>query len=158
MIDPANPLHRFAVIAGLALATVISPVVLSVSSAHAATVKPLSSGLAVGGYDVVAYFNVGKAVKGQQSITSTHDGVSYNFASPSHKAMFDAEPAKYVPAYGGHCALGMRYGQRSPVDPTAWRIKDGKLYMLLNPGTAVIWENKAQKNIHVANEVWSKLR
>ena len=158
MIEKKTHKCGMAAMAVLAAVAFAGPMTMPVSDATAATVKPAESGIAVGGYDVVAYFTMAKPMRGKSSYASMHDGVSYHFASKSHKVKFDENPQRYVPAYGGHCALGVRYGQKSPVDPQAWRIKDGRLYLMLNPGTAVIWEKKAKNNIKVANDVWPKLR
>ena len=61
-------------------------------------------GVAVGGYDPVAYFTVGKPVPGKADITVTHEGATWRFASAANRDAFKAEPAKYAPQYGGHCA------------------------------------------------------
>jgi YHS domain-containing protein len=81
------------------------------------------------GYDPVAYFKQGKAVMGNPSITSTYNGASYLFASREDKAEFDKSPAKFEPQYGGYCAYSMSKGERHDIDPKAFHIYRGKLYV-----------------------------
>ena len=85
------------------------------------------------GYDPVAYFNKGKAVMGNPSITSTYNGATYLFASREGKAEFDKRPAKFEPQYGGYCAYSMSKGERHDIDPKAFHIYKGKLYVCETP-------------------------
>jgi len=81
------------------------------------------------GYDPVAYFKQGKAVRGKRSIWSTYNGVTYFFASKADKADFDRSPKKFEPQYGGFCANGMAKGEKTAGDPTVFHIHKGKLYL-----------------------------
>src|SRR5512134_706734 len=92
-----------------------------------------ASGIAVGGYDPVAFFTDGKPMAGDPGITSTYKGAKYLFASKAHKASFEADPEKYVPQFGGFCAYGAALGALFPVDISTWQIQNGKLYLNLNP-------------------------
>jgi YHS domain-containing protein len=87
------------------------------------------SDFAVEGHDVVAFFTDHKAVKGDPKIQSDYKGARYAFASVDHKKLFDAEPAKYVPQYGGFCAYGMSRGYTAPVKIETWQIINGRLYL-----------------------------
>ena len=86
-----------------------------------------SSGVALEGYCPVAYFLADKAIKGSLEYASEYNGVTYYFVSADAKKLFDADPDKYVPAYGGWCAFGMAVQDKFPVDPTNFKIVDGRL-------------------------------
>jgi YHS domain-containing protein len=103
-----------------------------------------SSGVALEGYCPVAYFAVGKPVLGKSKYASTHEDVTYYFVSKDAKRAFEEYPEKYVPAYGGWCALGMAVEDKFPVDPKNFKIVDGRLMLFLQ-----------NKNID-ALELWNK--
>jgi YHS domain-containing protein len=135
----------------------IAALALGSASAETPKINLNEQGVALEGFDPVAYFEVGKPMKGSSAHTATHDGATYHFASKAHLDLFQADPAKYVPAYGGYCAYGMRYGHTSRVDPYAWRIVDGKLYLQLNHGTQAVWLTRVKENIEIADGVWKRL-
>jgi YHS domain-containing protein len=116
---------------------------------------------ALQGYDPVAYFTQRKAVKGNASISTTHEGVEYNFSSAANKAKFLSAPTQYEPQYGGWCAyaLGAR-NMKVAIDPSTFKIIDGKLYLFYNAyfnNTLTSW-NKDEKNLlPKANANWGKL-
>lgn len=91
-------------------------------------------GLAVHGYDVVAYFTEGKPVKGDARFAANQSHATYRFASQANLNAFKANPAKYEPAYGGYCAYGVSVGAKFDGDPALWKIVDGRLYLNLDPG------------------------
>lgn len=86
-------------------------------------------GVLVDGYDVVAYFTDGQPVAGVAGFASRYDGATYWFASAEHKAMFDAEPAKYAPQFGGFCAYAVSRKALRPIDPAIFHFVDGKLFL-----------------------------
>lgn len=88
-----------------------------------------SDKLALAGYDPVAYFTENKAIKGKESINSTHRGVTYYFSIDENKRRFIETPAKYVPAYGGWCATAMAKGEKVEIDPTNFKITNGRLFL-----------------------------
>lgn len=90
-----------------------------------------STGLAIEGYCPVSYFTDHKAVLGHPGHTSTYNGVDYRFASLSAKRTFDQNPERYIPAYGGWCAFGMAIQDKFPVDPTNFKIINGRLMLFL---------------------------
>lgn len=92
------------------------------------------TGTGIKGYDPVAYFTDGKAVKGNPAISSIADGVTYFFASSTHKEVFDANPEKYEPEFGGFCAYGVSRGSLVEIDPTAFQIVNGKLLLQYSKG------------------------
>lgn len=101
------------------------------SRAYHASANIPSHGVALEGYCPVAYFAVGKPVRGQAQFSSDHGGIGYWFASADAKALFDADPDKYVPAYGGWCAFGMAVQDKFPVDPRNYKIENGRLLLFL---------------------------
>lgn len=89
-----------------------------------------SSGLALDGYDPVAYFTSNKAVKGKKEITAAYQGITYRFASAHNRDLFTARPAQYEPQYGGWCAYAMgAKGEKVSVDPGTFKITGGKLFL-----------------------------
>jgi len=93
----------------------------------------LEKGIAIQGYDPVAYFTQKKAVKGKSTIAATYEGVTYNFSSQANKVLFEKNPTGYEPQYGGWCsyALGAT-GEKVEIDPETFKITDGKLNLFYN--------------------------
>jgi YHS domain-containing protein len=86
--------------------------------------------VAILGYDPVAYFTESRATKGSPEITTKWLGATWYFASTNHRDAFASEPVRYAPQYGGFCTLGTAFEQASAnIDPEAWRIVDGKLFL-----------------------------
>lgn len=120
----------------------------------------LEDGLAVQGYDVVAYFAAGKAVKGSAANTVLHQGVKYRFSSVANKEEFKKNPSKYEPQYGGWCAFAMGdYGEKVEIDPETFKILNGKLYLFYNKrlnNTLKSW-NKNEASLKSKADVnWAK--
>jgi YHS domain-containing protein len=109
------------------------------------------------GYDPVAYFRQGKAVKGNPSLISTYHGATYLFASKADKAEFDKNPAKFEPQYGGFCANSMAKGQRKDIDPKVFYIYKGKLYVCSTPAAAKEFSRSPDANIAKADKNWLKI-
>ena len=94
--------------------------------------------VAIKGYDTVAYFTQGKAVKGSETHSLKWLGAVWHFSSAEHRDLFKSSPVRYAPQYGGYCADGVAYGQSTAnIDPQAWRIINDKLYLNYNEGAAV---------------------
>lgn len=90
----------------------------------------LEKGLAIQGYDPVAYFTQQKAVKGKKEFAALADGVTYYFANQENKTLFLKDYKKYEPQYGGWCAYAMgASGEKVEVDPETFKILNGKLYL-----------------------------
>jgi len=85
--------------------------------------------VAISGYDAVAYFTQGKALKGRKEISASHRGVTYYFASEDDRKLFAESPKKYVPTYGGWCATAMAKGEKVEIDPTNFKVTDGRLFL-----------------------------
>ncbi|WP_425484133.1 YHS domain-containing (seleno)protein [Allomesorhizobium camelthorni] len=93
--------------------------------------------VAIRGYDPVAYFTENKAVEGTERFSHHWLGATWHFASAKNRDLFVRDPLKYTPQYGGYCADGVSLGTiTTNIDPKAWRIIDGKLYLNYDPGAA----------------------
>jgi YHS domain-containing protein len=114
-------------------------------------------GLAIQGYDPVAYFTDNKPVKGNPKFTSEYDGAKYLFASAEHKAMFDSNPAKYAPAYGGYCGYAASVDRLSPVSPEWFQIEDGKLILQHNKKAFDLFNKELKANVVKADANWPGL-
>jgi hypothetical protein len=112
--------------------------------------------IAIGGYDPVAYFTVGKAVQGTSQYEYVWKEASWWFASDDHRAMFVANPYRYTPQFGGFCASAMAVGMLTPANPEAWVIIDDKLYILDAPATVQEWKANAVRYIPKASAVYEK--
>jgi YHS domain-containing protein len=114
-------------------------------------------GQAIRGYDPVAYFTDGKPEPGESEFSLPYQGAIWRFASAEHRDLFKADPARYAPQYGGYCAYAVSLGKTAPIDPQAWRIVDGKLYLNKNPGIQKDWEEDIPGNIAKGNANWPKI-
>jgi hypothetical protein len=93
--------------------------------------------VAIRGYDPVAYFTMSKAVEGDPAITLAWLGANWQFATEEHRDLFAEDPISYAPQYGGHCSDGLAYDTITVnIDPDAWRIIEGKLYLNFDQGAA----------------------
>jgi len=121
----------------------------------------VEKGVAIQGYDPVAYVTENKAAKGSDKIKSDYKGVTYYFTSQQHKSLFDESPEKYEPQYGGWCAYAMGSdGTKVKIDPETFKIIDGKLYLFYNfffNNTLTKW-NDDEENLHKKADVnWNKI-
>ena len=114
--------------------------------------------LALYGYDAVAYQSDNAARKGSPEYTATYEGNTYRFVSAAHRDAFKADPAKYVPAYGGYCAYGVANGHKVKIDPEAYRVVDGKLYLNYDKGVQKKWLSDIPGNIAQAEKNWVELK
>ncbi|MBE8158257.1 MAG: YHS domain protein [Betaproteobacteria bacterium] len=116
-----------------------------------------ANGAGADGYDVVAYFEESRARKGSPNYETEWGGVIWRFASPENQKLFLAAPAKYAPQYGGHCAYGVAQGYLVRGDPSAWSVRDNKLYLNYNSNIRTAWIADAANFIRRAGEQWPKL-
>ncbi len=114
-------------------------------------------GLAVHGYDVVTYFTDGKPVKGGTGITHQWNGATWLFASKEHRDAFAADPERFAPQYGGYCAKAVSEDQTADIDPEAWKIVDGKLYLNYSLKVRRLWEEDIPGRIKRADANWPGL-
>jgi len=119
----------------------------------------LENKIAIQGYDPVSYFK-GKPLKGKKEISTTFQGVKYNFSTSANKEMFSKNPTVYEPQFGGWCAYAMgANGEKVEIDPETFKILDGKLYLFYNAyfnNTLKSW-NKDEANLKAkAEKNWKK--
>jgi YHS domain-containing protein len=121
----------------------------------------LDEGVAISGYDPVAYFSQNKAIKGKKDMAVYHQGVTYYFSSAANKELFKANPSKYEPEYGGWCAYAMgEKGEKVSVDPETFKIVNGKLYLFYNHffnNTLKDWNKNEATLKSKADANWPKL-
>jgi len=139
------------------LSFIVSQAILAQSSGSHNLNK---AGVAIEGYDPVAYFKQGKAIEGKKEYSTTIGGVSYHFSTSENVSLFKADPSKYQPQYGGWCAYAMgATGEKVEVDPETFKIIDGKLYLFYNKffnNTLKSW-NKDEGNLkQKADANWKK--
>ena len=136
--------------AALALATLMAPG----ARAQSASDLNLIDGIALHGFDPVAYFTQNKAVKGDWQLTTVYQGVTYEFASKEDQAIFQANPEKYVPQYGGFCAFATSVGAKADADPQQFVVSGGKLYVNNNPEAEKRFQETIPGNIAKADHNW----
>ncbi|MDP1691360.1 MAG: YHS domain-containing (seleno)protein [Burkholderiaceae bacterium] len=126
------------------------------SSASAVNVD--AGGLALKGHDPVAYFTNSAPVLGKTEFTAQHAGATYRFVSAVNRDAFVANPAKFAPAYGGFCAMGVALEKKLDVDPQAWRVVDGRLYLNVNKDVQKRWLDDVPGNLATAEKNWPRLK
>lgn len=138
------------------LLTALTATFLLAFTAHADDSVNVSgaSNIALGGYDPVAFFTEKKPVHGSPSIKAEHKGATYLFATEEDKALFVKAPDKYAPQFGGYCAYGVAVGAVFPVDISTWQVRDGKLYLNLNPAILKEFNKDLDRNIAKAKANW----
>ncbi len=141
------------------LIALVSLLAFSTSTVIAADITNVAgaSGIAVNGYDCVAFFTEGKPVNGNPEISFKHHGAVYFFASKENKAKFEKDADKYAPQFGGYCAFGVSVGALFPIDINTWQIIDGKLYINLNPDIKKLFDKDHAANLAKAVKNWPDL-
>ena len=148
MTSRMSKVHVFwvAIVAVLAVYTVASAA--SVNQTEAVALK---------GYDPVAYFTENKAVKGSDRFTAKYQGAIYRFESAANRDTFAAGPARYAPQYDGYCAYGVASGHKADIDPNAFSIVNGKLYLNYNKAVRFLWQRDTQGYITKADQNWPEV-
>jgi YHS domain-containing protein len=108
------------------------------------------------GHDVVSYFTDGKHQRGSPAIKSVYKDVTFRFATPEHKALFDKAPEKYIPQFGAYCTNGIVYGIPWGGDADVWEMIDGKLYIFGGRGSRDAFMLDPKRNLALANKYWSE--
>lgn len=137
----------------LAVAVVVSFPAVAVEAADAVNTT-LFGNVAIKGYDPVAYFTDGRPVKGSKDHELEWNGATWRFASTDHLEAFEAEPERYAPQYGGYCAWAVSQGYTANIDPQAWRIVDGRLYLNYSKEVQRKWESDIPGHIEAADTNW----
>jgi hypothetical protein len=111
-------------------------------------------GLALDGYDAVAYFTESRAVPGRAEFEHQWDGARWRFASAANRDRFAKEPQRFAPQFGGYCAYAVSRGYTASADPEAWSVVDGKLYVNYSRSVRNTWEKDAASYIRQAEANW----
>ena len=130
------------------------------SAATAFALAPVDTnwrGIAISGYDPVAYFTDGKPVAGTSDFTTEWKGATWRFASAAHRDTFVADPDKYAPQYGGYCAWAVAHDKTASIDPEAWKIVNGRLYLNYSKDIQQQWEQDVPGYVEKADVNWPKL-
>jgi YHS domain-containing protein len=148
------------VLVGLAaLLLVVVAVVIRVAVRPAQEVTSLwnstDMAVALGGYDTVAYFTVGKPLKGSPKYKHRWAGATWFFANKGHLNKFVDEPELYVPQFGGFCAAAMTFGAMARADPEVWTIVDGKLYLNFDKYARGVFRENLEQNVEKAEKQWA---
>ena len=138
------------------VATAAVPAAALLTQPAAAAEPPVyaTNGIAINGYDPVAYFTESKAVEGSSAHTSEWEGATLQFASAENKAVFDADPEKYAPKYGGYCAYAVSKGYIATTDPDAWSIHEDRLYLNYSKSVRALWAARRRHHIRNADANW----
>lgn len=122
--------------------------------------KPINTtwgGVAVKGQDVVAYFTEARPVKGSGDFTHEWRDATWRFANAANRDLFAADPEKYAPQFGGYCAWAVSKGYTAGIDPEAWRVVEGKLYLNYDKKVQAMWEEDTAGNIAAAQKNWPEI-
>ncbi|MGI9524796.1 MAG: YHS domain-containing (seleno)protein [Hyphomicrobiaceae bacterium] len=145
-------------LAGLCCAVLLAIAPIQSAMAGKPAINTIGSpGFAIQGYDPVAYFEQGIPRRGKRQFTYVHEDVRWRFATIDNMTKFKANPKRYIPAYGGYCAYGVAQGYLVKIEPTAWSVRDDKLYLIYDRGVQQMWEKRPDSYIERANKKWPKL-
>jgi YHS domain-containing protein len=111
-------------------------------------------GVALDGYDVVAYFVSGRPIRGSAAFAHRWQGVTWHFATADNRDAFAETPERYAPQFGGYCAYGVSRGYAVDVDPNAWSIVDGRLYLNYSKSVQRTWDKDRASYIQKAEANW----
>ncbi len=146
-------MNKFALI----LLLFFSVILFVFSQNREGTIYATSSG-AIDGYDPVAYFIQGKALKGKDEFTFRWQGATWYFSSEENKSLFISNPEKYAPEYGGYCAYGIAESHKAKIDPKAWNIVNDKLYLNYNQDVKESWVINKDELIKKADINWERIK
>jgi YHS domain-containing protein len=151
-------------IAGIVLAQALLCIVTPIAGAGEKLLAVDSNHIAIKGYDTVAYFTDGRAVKGSSQFEYVYDDARWLFSNSAHREMFVADPDRYMPRYGSYCAACIATKTCAalfpahPADPEAWTIVDGKLYMFGGKNVIDRWRADSAENIRQGNAHWTAIQ
>ncbi len=145
-------------IRGIPLAVLVLSVLLA--CARASPLSPVNvtpDGVAIKGYDPLSYFTDKRPAQGSAEFEYLWNGAKWRFASAAHRDLFRTDPEKYSPKYGGYCAYAVSQGKTADIDPDAWTIFEGRLYLNLNKEVQKLWEKDMNEYIRKADENWPRM-
>ena len=133
---------------------ILSFLLLFVPVGQAADPVYQNGGVAVGGFDVVSYHRMQNPVAGSTELTHEWQGVTWRFADATNLKLFQEDPGKFAPRYGGYCAYALAKGALAPTDPEAWTIYHGKLYLNFSKSVREKWLADVASNVTTADQNW----
>ena len=136
--------------------SIITAFALFVGTASAADHSTIA--VAIGGYDLVSYHQSNGPKIGNGHNMANYEGNIYAFINAENRAKFEANPAKYLPAFGGYCAYGASLGKKFYGDPLTSTVVDGKLYLNLDSKVKSLWVKERTTNIEAANKLWASIK
>lgn len=119
--------------------------------------KSFFGGVAIKGADAVAYFNQAGAVKGSPKFTHRWKDAEWRFATAANRDAFAADPERYAPRFGGYCAWAVSHGYTADVDPEAWTIYRGRLYLNYSKDVRAMWRQDIAGNIAKGETNWPRV-
>ena len=125
--------------------------------AREAQINADGDGTAIHGYDPVA-FTEGRPTPGSERYSYNWQGAEWRFATEENRRRFEADPERYAPQYGGFCAFAVSRGGTADIDPEAWSIVDGRLFLNLSPFVQRRFELRLEHNIEAADRNWPRVR
>jgi YHS domain-containing protein len=140
--------------------TLITSALLVSTLSFASNIEVNANGndLAIKGYDTVSYFTKGAPTKGSDKFTAAYNGAIYQFSTADNRDLFQSDPSKYAPQYGGFCAFGVTMNKKFDTDPMAWHIRGDKLYLNLNKNVQKKWVTDIPGYIETAQTNWVDIK
>ncbi|MEM1096242.1 MAG: YHS domain-containing (seleno)protein [Bacteroidota bacterium] len=133
---------------------------LFVASPALAQLDPINAdanGLALRGYDAVAYFTLEAPTPGNAAFSHMWNGATWHFSTAEHRDLFIANPEQYAPQFGGYCAWAVSRNYTADADPEVWTVVDGKLYVNYNRAVGGLWSVRRGTHIKRGHENWPGL-
>lgn len=150
-----SPLRRAFVLAIVFLAFSAVSVVPIIAQTRTGPVNA-ENGVAIHGYDPVAYHTEGAAIRGDEAFSYDWNGATWWFQDEVSKDAFVADPDRYAPAYGGYCAWAMSNDSIAGIDPERWTIEDGKLYLNYSRWTKLRFDTDIDDRVEAADQYWQR--
>ena len=151
-------LRRLFVVPAVAALLLVTASLSGCGTLYATAQSPRGDDVMLLGFDPVAYFTDGRPMRGSRTITTSLPGRTYYFASAEHKAMFDADPSRYEPQFGGFCSDGAAFGIKLSTDPSQFEVVDGRLFIFGDIIGHEFWKLDPQWNIAHADRLWPEAR
>src|ERR1051325_2946286 len=141
----------------LAIISALLVVLVTAAAAQKRLINTDKNGLALQGYDPVAYFSENRPVRGNAQFQSSYNGGTYYFASATNKATFDSNPKKYEPQFGGFCAYAVSQGHTAKIEPDAFQVLNDRLLLQYDKGVREKFNKDSQGNLKKADQNWPGL-
>jgi hypothetical protein len=140
----------------LVVPLLVIPLIIAAAVAAEPKVNTTVDNVAINGYDTVAYFTEGKATKGSAELEAVWQDARWRFSNEEHRRLFEADPSRYAPQFGGWCASGVAAGEYYEVDAEAWAIVDNKLYLNYSRKARDKWLEDHPEKIAKAERIWAE--